>query len=448
MFKRIFISYLAVLFISFAVLALAFSLTVRQYLINDTIQSLHRVAETLSTTATQPGTQGGGHMRGAFFNLANRVAYADYILVQPDGTVIDSSDLDVNPPGTVITNEAFLNLASKPEIAGSFVEKNLVAVVYPVIIAGESSKAALILYSRLDLLTQLNRSLLNILALALGAGIAVSLIAGALATRVVVGPLQQLKNRAGELARRQFSGRLTINTGDELEELADTFNEMADQLAEYDRVQKEFFQNASHELKTPLMSVQGYAEAMREGVIPPEEAEQSLEIIIRESRRMKALVDEFIYLSKMETLKENYNFEPVSLDDAVREAVHSVQSLALDKGITIDTTVVPDNSTILGDPEKIHRLLLNILSNALRYARKYVTININGPTITIEDDGPGFKADELEKVFDPFYRGENGGSGLGLSISRAIVDKHRGTISAGENPTGGAQIKLDFSRHR
>ncbi len=444
MFKRIFISYLAVLMISFAVLALAFSLTVRQYLINDTIQSLHRVAETLSTTATKPGMPGGSHMRGAFFNLANRVAYADYILFLPDGSILDSSNIESYPPGDRINNEAFMNLAFGPKKSESLVEKNLVAVAYPVIIAEDSSEAALIIYSHLDLLSQLSQSLLGILTIALGAGIVVSLIAGALATRVVIGPLQQLKNRAVELARRQFTGRLTINTGDELEDLANTFNEMADQLAEYDRVQKEFFQKASHELKTPLMSVQGYAEALKEGVIPPDEKEQSLDIIIKESRRMKALVDEFLYLSKMETLKESYTFEPVILEDSVREAVHAVRSLAFDKGVTVNTTFTSGSSIIEGDPEKIHRLLLNVLGNALRHAHQNVRVNIDGPVITVEDDGPGFQPAEIEKIFAPFYRGENGGSGLGLAISRAIVEKHGGIISAQESPYGGAIIKIVF----
>ena len=444
MFKRIFGSYLLVLFISFAVLALAFSLTVRQYLINDAIQNLHRVAETLSATAAQPGMHGGGHMRGAFFNLANRVAYADYLLLEANGMIIDSSDVETYPPGNQVNNEAFLNLAFEPDVSETLVEKNLVAVVYPVKIAGYRNEAALILYSHLDLLIQLNRSILNILALALGAGIAVSLLAGAFATRIVVGPLQKLKNRAGELARRQFAGKLSIKTGDELEELAETFNEMAGQLAEYDRVQKAFFQKASHELKTPLMSVQGYAEALKEGVIPAAEREQSLDIIIRESQRMKALVDEFLYLSKMETLKETYTFEPVDLEDAVREAVHAVQSLAFDKRVTINTTVNPDKVAIKGDPEKIHRLLLNILGNALRHARHNVTISVDGTIITVEDDGPGFQSGEKEKIFAPFYHGENGGSGLGLTISRAIVEKHGGKISAGESSSGGAIIKIDF----
>lgn len=445
MFKRIFIGYLAVLLISFAVLALAFSLTVRQYLINDTIQSLHRVAETLSTSAVQQGMHGSGsHMRGVFFSLANRVAYADYVLLNQEGTILDSSDVDVYPPGVKNINETFTELAFSKEAAKSLVEKDLVAVVFPVVVSGERDVKALILYTRLDLLTQLNRSLLGILALALGAGITVSLVAGALATRVVVDPIKQLKNRASELAKRQFTGKLTIKTGDELEELADSFNEMTRQLADYDRVQKEFFQKASHELKTPLMSVQGYAEALKDRVIPPEETGQSLDIIIKESQRMKMLVDEFLFMSKMETIKEDYLFEPVSLDEALREAVHAVRSLALDKGVTINTETKSEHSTIKGDPEKIHRLLLNVLSNALRHARKNITISIKGPTIAVEDDGPGFQPGEKEKIFAPFYHGKNGGSGLGLAISRAIVENHGGKINAETSPSGGAIIEIVF----
>ncbi len=446
MFKRIFLGYLAVLLVSFAVLTLAFSFTVRQYLINDTIRSLHRVAETLSASTVPQGMHGGGQqMRGAFFSLANRIAYADYLLLDYDGTIIDSSDLEAYPPGEMNTKEAFNKLAFGAGSDDSLVERNLVAVAYQVIISGEPSDAVLILYSQLDLLTQLNRGILGILGLALGAGIIVALFAGALATRVVVGPLQQLKTRANELARRRFDGKLVIKTGDEIEELADTFNNMARQLAEYDHAQKDFFQKASHELKTPLMSVQGYAEALKEGVIPPEEAQQSLDIIIKESRRMKALVDEFIYLTKMETLKESYSFEPVALDDTVREAIYAVHSLALENSISIETKIKAANNVINGDPEKLHRLLLNILGNALRHARQKITVTISSSSVVIEDDGPGFIDTDLEKAFDPFYRGDNGGSGLGLAISRAIVEKHGGEITISNGADGGATIRINFS---
>ncbi len=447
MFKRIFAGYLAIMLISFVVLALAFSLTVRQYLINDTVRSLYRVAETLSAETLSLGRHGGGQMRGAFFSLANHIAYADYLVLRADGVIIESSDYENYPPGLINTNEAFTNLAFGENSKESLIERDRVAVVFPAVVAGEKQKSALILYSRLDMLTQLNRSILNILALALGAGAIVALAAGAFATRVAVGPLQQLKTRATELAARRFHGKLNINTGDELEALAEAFNEMAGQLAEHDRTQKVFFQKASHELKTPLMSVQGYAEALREGVIPPEEAQHSLDIIIKESRRMKALVDEFIYLSKMETIRDDFHPAPLSLEEAVKEAVHSLNSLALDRSVTIETITMPGLKTIEGDAEMIHRLLLNTVGNALRYARATVTVTTGHREILVEDDGPGFAAGEEERVFEPFYNGKNGGSGLGLAISRAIMEKHGARITAGRSATtGGARIRLDFSK--
>ncbi len=447
MFKRIFSGYLAVLVVSFAVLALAFTFTVRQYLITDTVRSLYRVAETLSAGAIDPGMHGSGHMRGAFFNLANRIAYADYVLIQPDGTILDSSDIESYPPGAEMLNEAFMELAFSSEDGESMVERDRVAVSFPVVLGSDRDRAALILYSQLDLLTQLNRSILGILAFAAGAGIIVSIIAGVFATRVVVGPLQQLKNRANELARRQFNGKLAINTGDEVEELAETFNEMAGRLAEYDRSQKEFFQKASHELKTPLMSIQGYAEAIKDGIITgDEEKNQGLDIIIKESRRMKGLVDQFIYLSKMETLNENYNFEQVNLDETVKQAVEAVNSLAMEKNVEIKVISHEDNLKFKGDPEKIHRLLLNLLGNALNYAHTEITVTLEGKRLIVIDDGPGFESNELEKVFVPFFNNRNkGGGGLGLAISKAIVEKHGGTITVGNNPGGGARVEVYFN---
>lgn len=441
MFKRIFAGYLVVLLIALAALALTFSLTVRHYLINDTIDSLTRTAENLALNPGGMGMHSGGHMRGVYFSLANRIAYADYLLLLQDGTIVDSSDEVAYPPGSIPDSGTFAARSLDSDRETHLVDKDLVAVSIPAVIGDQ--EGALILYSRLDLLTQLNRSLLGLLALALAAGTAVSLLAGAFITRVIVNPVQKLKEKASALARRDFGGRVTLQTGDELEELADTINEMAAKLAEYDRAQKDFFQKASHELKTPLMSIQGYAEAMKDGTIPLSENTQALEIIIRESGRMKNLVEQFIYLSKMERVKETYTFEAVNLDDAVREAVYALQSLALEKNIDIET-ISENGKAIQGDPEKIHRLLLNIIGNALRYADHKIWIKTGEGHIEIADDGPGFAAGELEKAFKPFYSGRNGGSGLGLAISRAIVEKHGGSITLGNRPQGGACVIVSF----
>ncbi len=450
MFKRIFTGYLAVLLISFTVLALAFSFTVRQYLVNDTIESLYRTAESMSIMADRTGMHGGGMMRGAYFRLANRIAYADYLLVMENragAVVIDSSVEEQFQPGTLLADDKFYNLAFGPEKTEHLVERDLVAVSLPVRTAEGDPALALILYSKLDLLTGLNRSIMGLLVLALGLGIGVSLVAGTLVTRIVVGPLQILKKGASDLAGRNFDGKLDIKTGDELEELANSFNEMSSQLAAYDLAQKDFFQKASHELKTPLMSIQGYAEAIKEGVIPPAETEEALEVIISESQRMKKLVEELIFLSRSETAGEIISLEAVNLEESVREAVHILGSLALEKGLTLETSFEPGPETVRGDPEKIHRLLINLLGNALRHAESRVKVSVCGRTLAVEDDGPGFAPGEIEKAFDPFYRGKRGGTGLGLTISRAIAEKHGAAIEAANRREGGARVAVTFPPH-
>lgn len=445
MFKKIFLGYIAVLLASFIILALAFSFTLRQYLVNDTISSLHRVAETLSDSASRQGMRGGGHMRVAFFGLANRIAFADYIILQEDGIVLDSSDQILYPPGTPAENEAYLEIAFGAEGDSSLISGDCVAVAYPISTEGIPGRAALILYTEPDLLNQLNRALSGILFLALAAGIAFSLAAGVLATRVVVKPLSQLKNRAMELSARRFDEKLEINTGDELEELAEAFNEMGERLSAYDHAQKDFFQKASHELKTPLMSIQGYAEAVKDGIIPPEEAEQGLEIIIREAERMKALVDQFLYISKMDKMGDDFSPVVLNLEKAAEEAVEAVRSLAIEKGLTLKIETSPGTVQVHADPERIHRLLINVLGNAIRHARQNIIVKIEKGTVFVDDDGPGFKKGDEEKIFDPFYSEASGGSGLGLAISRAIAERHGGNISAENRPEGGARIIINLA---
>lgn len=449
MFRRIFLGYLAVLIVSLTVLALSFSLAIRHYMINDTLNRLNREAENLSILAAQRiGMNRGGHMHRITFQLVNTIVHADHILAYKNGEIIDSSNTELYPPGTIIENQSFIDMAAEPAINSSSIGQDYVAAVYPVVTTPPSQEAVLILYSRLDLLSQLNKTITVILVYALGAAVVISLIIAMLVTRIVIDPLQKLKNRAAELTQRQFRGRLDIKTGDELEELANTFNEMTEQLEKYDLNQKSFFQQASHELKTPLMSIQGYAEALHDEVIPRSEEKAGLAIITRESERMKSLVEKFIYLSKMESLYEKNPYIPVNLKETVQEAVDAMQGLTIDRGISIKIDSLDGESIVAGDPEKIHRLFLNLIGNALRYANKNITITLNKLIIQVDDDGAGFQNNEIERVFEPFYRSDDGGSGLGLTISRAIVKEHHGLITAGNNPDGGARITIVFSSRR
>jgi signal transduction histidine kinase len=240
-----------------------------------------------------------------------------------------------------------------------------------------------------------------------------------------------------------------ISTGDEIEELADCFSAMVQKLKTYDVQQKRFLQNTSHELKTPLMSIQGYAEAIKDGIVEGEEMEESLDVIIAESKRLKKIIDEMIYLIKLDNVEETFHYETAGIHEVILQSIKSVKALADAGGINLKTE---GDCSLEGfiDKEKLTRAVINILGNAIRYADKEIDINWksndNYIEILIKDDGKGFENGEENSIFERFYKGEKGGTGIGLAIAKAIVTGHNGRIEAYNAIPKGAAFRIMIPR--
>ncbi|KAB3530482.1 HAMP domain-containing histidine kinase [Alkaliphilus pronyensis] len=239
---------------------------------------------------------------------------------------------------------------------------------------------------------------------------------------------------------------LQIKTGDEIEDLTETFNSLTSKLRDYDEKQMRFLQNTSHELKTPLMSIQGYAEAIKEGIVEGDDVKRSLEIIIEESQRLKKTVDEVIYLTRLESSDNSLNKKELDLGDIVHQSVERVRAIAKEREININISGEYPVTTLNG--EEILRAMVNILGNCLRFANSHIDIEghikESYAELVIKDDGPGFKEGEEKIVFERFYKGENGGTGIGLAIVKAIIEGHGGTVKAKNMLPNGACFTLNL----
>ena len=300
-------------------------------------------------------------------------------------------------------------------------------------------------YTPIASMRQLNKGMFMVLLTAMALTGIVAIVFGIFIARSIAKPIVKLKKRAELLSNRDFDSKVEINTGDELEELANTMNKMAEVLKQYDVGQKKFIQNASHELKTPLMSIQGYAEGIKDGVFS--DNSQALDIIVEESIRLKRIVEEVIFLSKLETIEGFYKFKSTGINELIEKSIDKINSIALKNNITIDTKL-SKNINLNVDEDKFIQALINVLGNCLRYARSKVTVSAQTKDknfeIVVSDDGNGFEENDLKNIFERFYKGSKGDTGLGMAITKVIIEKHRGSISALNAAEGGAQfiIKL------
>ena len=256
-----------------------------------------------------------------------------------------------------------------------------------------------------------------------------SIVLGCLLTWPLTTNIYKLKKRAKLIAERKYDEYIPIKSNDEIKDLSNSIEEMVSSLKEYDLGQKTFLQNASHELRTPLMSIRGYVEGISDGVF---DSETTCPEILTQVTRLESIVEKILYLSKIETANV-MEFETMKLSDLYREVETRVKGLLQDSGKTLVIKDFKDNILNI-DGDNFAVALTNIITNCTRYAKNNIVIETessdNHVKITVYDDGPGIIPEELPHLFERFYRGKAGKHGLGLAISKAIVQSHGGTIAA------------------
>ena len=212
--------------------------------------------------------------------------------------------------------------------------------------------------------------------------------------------------------------------------------------------QQTFFQNASHELKTPLMAVQGYAEGIQAGVM---DTGSAAEVILAESDRMTELVDELLDISKIDMGRQPLALSEMDVRELLYDSIRAVEPAAAGGGITI-TPDFPETPVMVScNDTRLRRAVTNVLSNGVRYARSQLHLTCRADkrhvTLRIQDDGDGIAEADLPHIFDRFYMGKSGKSGIGLALTREIIHLHKGTIRAYNGDSGAVfEISIPVSR--
>ena len=211
--------------------------------------------------------------------------------------------------------------------------------------------------------------------------------------------------------------------------------------------QQTFFQNASHELKTPLMAIQGYAEGIQAGVM---DTGSAAEVILKESDRMTELVDELLDISKIDMGRQPLTLSEMDVRELLYDSIRAVEPAAAG-GIAIVPDFPEEPVMVSCDDTRLRRAVTNILSNGVRYARSELRLTCRADrrqvTIRIQDNGDGIAEADLPHIFDRFYMGKSGKSGIGLALTREIIHMHKGTIRAYNGDTG-AVFEITLPRGR
>lgn len=361
---------------------------------------------------------------------------ADYLILDPNNKIIDAND-DREVGKT-------LNYA----LSG----RNGIAVLHGKKILFTKERLAgrpysIFIYAPLSSLRALYGSLMRTTLLAIGFSLLVILVIGLLTVSRVVRPLNQLKEAVGryEPYRSQDEG-FPVGDTTEIGELITTFQSMSDRIQQHQRNQVEFLQNVSHELRTPLMSIHGFVFAIQDQVVTQE---TGLEVILTQSVRLMDMVDKLLQLSRLEAVDEYWPASAIDLRTMADEAALLLMPAASERAIKLHVEGAGLQVVVAG--EQLFQVLVNLLQNAVRHTSSEICVRIDAEypgavwAIHIDDDGNGLSETERDAVFQRFYTGSNGVTGLGLAICRQIATNLDGELVYSTSPLGGA--RFSFIKH-
>lgn len=296
------------------------------------------------------------------------------------------------------------------------------------------------------------------LAIAIAVGFVVSVLLSLLITRWIAWPLGQVIHAAEEVAGGNYDQRLEIASPDEMKRLADSFNYMAKQVKAAQDSQRDFVANVSHELKTPLTSIQGFAQAILDGTVRDSEGQRhAAQIITEETQRMTRLVEDLLALAKVAADRDHSTWTEVNIPALLNSCVQKLVILAGEKELNFDLDLSPV-SHVRGNPDRLAQVFTNLLDNAIKHSTQKGVIRVStrmatdtSPNrgkrqieISIADSGPGIPPEDLSRIFERFYQvdksraSRKGSAGLGLAIAHEIVEMHDGQIWADNQPSSGA----------
>ncbi|AMY09715.1 Alkaline phosphatase synthesis sensor protein PhoR [Luteitalea pratensis] len=371
-------------------------------------------------------------------------------IVMSDGTVQSTSSGSPLPPAVLDYARQMLSPTPPEERVATAVDRPLVTA--PIQVDGQLKGVVLLRFPRRSLISEVAR-FLSI------SGLLVLAASTALASWIIFTParrkLSALEAAAERMREGDLKARAPEDGGDEIALVARAFNRMGDQLVERDEtlrtvdlMRRQMLADVSHELKTPLTAMRGFIETLQMPQIAADEERRTryFATLERETRRLERIVADLLDVARLENNAADFELRVFSTRRLFEQVARRNERVAVDNGVAFDIQVADEADQVYADPHRLEQAVDNLVANALRYTpsggRVSMRADMAGETVALKvvDTGPGIPAEHIGHVFDRFYKADPSraatreGSGLGLSIVRAIVERHGGTVGVTSEP--------------
>ncbi len=262
-------------------------------------------------------------------------------------------------------------------------------------------------------------------------------ISGVFFIRSILRPVREITGAANKIARGDFKTRIENERNDEIAELCESINDMAVELQNAEEIKNDFISSVSHELRTPLTAIRGWGETAKMSVGSDDElVSRGLEVVLSEADRLSGLVEELLDFSRMQSGRLTVNTQPIDVSTLLKSTYDMYTELAAKQGIEISYTPPMRNSIVMGDPDRLKQVFVNVIDNAVKYSEKGGLVLIvqtreeGCVQIVVKDTGVGIPASDIDHVKERFYKANKTvkGTGIGLAVADEIIKQHDGLL--------------------
>ncbi|MHC1758157.1 MAG: ATP-binding protein [Negativicutes bacterium] len=346
-----------------------------------------------------------------------------------------------------------------------YYEERMVVVGVPVVLSNGKVDGAVVINSPVAAVTDFMRHLYLFIGLGAVAGIIFSFIIVRFLTRGLVRPLRSMQETTGAIARGDYSARVTVESNDEIGQLGNSINQLAEDLGQFmmeigksEKLRRDFIANVSHELRTPLTVIRGYTEAIVDGTVDDrQQIDSFLHLVRDEAVRLERLIKSLLELSRLQASSSTCVTTSLELQEIADHVLQLIKPLALSKQIELQLETTPNLPLIQGSRDRLIQLLLILMDNAVKYtpSQGTVTLRLQQETpdsllCSVQDTGVGIPAEDLPYIWERFYKvdkshqNDEGGAGLGLAIARQIIDQHKAKVQVFSQIDQGTLMELHF----
>lgn len=364
-----------------------------------------------------------------------------------------------NPKNIKFINQDF-DMTTSREYQGNFFgyfDTDVLSISLVILTDGEPN-GMIMVHSTFSQLSSIQNDLIQAIYIPFLVMIVISFLMLGLISRKIMRPIKKINAVAEEYSTGNFDVKMDINSDNEIGQLASTLEFMASEISKLDEYRKDFISNISHDFRSPLTSIKGYIEAIKDGVIPPEKQEKYLDIVIHETNRLSKLTSSLLELNDFDSYGLWLVFKNFDIVTLTKGAIDTFEGKCAQKNITLMFNNHCEKSIVTADKTKIQQVIYNLIDNAIKFTPEgkniYVTLTEKNEKIfvSVKDEGCGIPKESLKKIWVRFYKADTSrgkdkqGTGLGLAITKEIIKAHNESINVVSTEDVGSEFTFSLPK--